>query len=147
MTFWVPGAPIDKFEGPCPTEGCCAEDRCHICNDGVYVEFKTRGPDLNVSSVTAGELLRALGWPHAAEDGLYGELLPAAIPAARRSIVLALQPNKLRTLVQGHVEVTGARGAKFIGFARTEDRARELLCQLDNILVYGQEHNLKVSWG
>lgn len=140
-------------DAPSAAMACCYCDpdtgyRCSSDCNGTSFETST-APEVNLSNVNAGDLLRLLGLYN--EDGdLWGELPVDEIPDTLRQLLLVLN----RANERGHLLVEpsvvygrNGAGARFIECGRSDERIIRALTALQTLLVFGAENSFDVSWG
>jgi len=161
-TFWCYEAPRHRVERPCVFPGCCAEDRCGYCEDGIETDEVSESPEFNLSGANTRALLRAVGLE---EQGCCGGLDPSEFPEVRRHIVRALSqtgaraphlredveyvsPVRTEVVHEGNLARIEQRGGvQVVECGLSDDALCHRLRLFDRLLAYAQEHDYAISWG
>lgn len=152
VTFWCPDAP--RKEVPCPY--CTDEFKCEPWCRGT--ENVSESPDPNFSNVNARGVLQLLGL-----DAEY--LCGSCDGATLRQKILKARNSDRSDLVRDSFEVQGGHagtsvikdrdgvpriqrmGAHAIFGGNTDEQTLRRLSNLEELAVYAQDHDYKVTWG
>lgn len=142
VTFYIPDARTTLTMIPCTygageSWACSPEERCGHCADGLEECIESEAPEIVMSQVTGGVILRALGL-YSVE--LYGFLAVKDIPQVRRQIVRLLNLGGYETYP------TESLGKHHLAGV-SDERIQHWLKELDLVLAAGQTMGHRVSWG
>lgn len=148
ITFSVKGISKQVVYVPCDFYGCCDENRCGYCQDGVEITYVSEAPELNVANVTARILLnKVLNAVEMCQD-MFGEIELSDIPACRRNILIYLnRPSLLNKISVEPSEYKWDNGCNVFDCGISEERIINRLKELDSVLEYAQKKNCNVQYG
>jgi len=144
VDFTAAAAVTRYIEEPCDFPGCCEQERCGYCQEGIMQRRVSDAPELNLNNGNAAIVIQCLGL----DPDMWGKLDPEQIPTIRRRIMyLRNRPLTLASHARASSDTQHPGQCRVVCGGIEAQAILERLERLDAVLAWAQEHNSEVRWG
>ena len=145
VDFTAAAATTQYVDKACDFPGCCEEERCGSCQEGIMQERVSDAPELNLNNGNAAIVIRVLGLD---PPDMWGKLATEQLPAIRRRIMyLRNRPLALASYARETADTRRPGQCRVVCGGIDAQVILDRLERLDAVLAWAQERNSEVLWG